>query len=72
MDPGGVSAELRCWELQNHTEGGEDSLTDLGALITEVWIKYRFLIPLVPSVLEQVRGATKFAYNLIDIREGAE
>ncbi len=47
--------------------------------LNEITVKFRYPLPLVPTALEQLRGATIFtkldlrsAYNLIRIREGDE
>ncbi|XP_053486038.1 uncharacterized protein LOC128610642 [Ictalurus furcatus] len=58
--------------------GGLRPCIDYWAL-NQVTVKYRYLLPLVASALEQLRSATLFtkldlrsAYNLIRIREGDE
>ncbi len=47
--------------------------------LNEITVKFRYPLPLVPTALEQLRGATIFtkldlrsAYNLIRIRKGDE
>ncbi len=47
--------------------------------LNEITVKFRYPLPLIPTALEQLRGATIFtkldlrsAYNLIHIREGDE
>ena len=59
-------------------EGGLRPCIDYRAL-NDVTVKYRYPLPLVPSALEQLRGARCFtkldlrsAYNLVRIREGDE
>ncbi|KAK3525392.1 hypothetical protein QTP86_031578 [Hemibagrus guttatus] len=57
-------------------DGGLRSCIDYRAL-NKITVKFRYPLPLIPSVLEHLRGATVFtkldlrsAYNLIRIREG--
>ena len=59
-------------------DGGLRPCIDYRAL-NNITIKYRYPLPLVPSALEQLRGARYFtkldlrsAYNLVRIREGDE
>ncbi|KAK3543192.1 hypothetical protein QTP70_012302 [Hemibagrus guttatus] len=59
-------------------DGGLQPCIDYRAL-NKITVKFRYPLPLVPSVLECLRGATVFtkldlrsAYNLIRIREGDE
>ncbi|KAK3510954.1 hypothetical protein QTP70_027807, partial [Hemibagrus guttatus] len=59
-------------------DGGLRPCIDYRAL-NKITVKFRYPLPLIPSVLERLRGATVFtkldlrsAYNLIRIREGDE